>query len=130
MCGFAIEVRHGRPPDGDALERMGAKMKPRGPDGSGVGVEGGGGMVHLRLAVIDLSERGAQPMRDEALGLTVVFNGCIYNHLELRDELGALGHAFASTSDTEVILKGWAQWGEALPSRLHGMFAFVLHEDA
>src|SRR3954469_14885345 len=114
MCGFAIEVRHGRPPDGDALERMGAKMKPRGPDGSGVGVEGGGGMVHLRLAVIDLSELGAQPMRDEALGLTVVFNGCIYNHRELRAELERRGHVFASHADTEVLLKGWAEWGDGV----------------
>src|SRR3954452_11227209 len=130
MCGFGLEVRSDGRADREALERIGASLSPRGRDASGVWAREGVGMVHRRLAVIDLSERGAQPMRDEAAGLTVVFNGCIYNHLELRDELGALGHAFASTSDTEVILKGWAQWGEALPSRLHGMFAFVLHEDA
>ena len=64
MCGFGIEVRRDGPPDRDALERMGAALAPRGPDGSGVWIEGGVGMVHRRLAVIDLSELGAQPMRD------------------------------------------------------------------
>jgi asparagine synthase (glutamine-hydrolysing) len=128
MCGFGIEVRRSGRVDRDALERIGASMQPRGPDGSGLWVSGPVGMVHRRLAIIDLSERGAQPMHDEALGLTVVFNGCIYNHHELRDELIALGHSFVSTSDTEVLLKGWAQWGEELPSHLYGMFAFALHE--
>jgi asparagine synthase (glutamine-hydrolysing) len=116
--------------DRDALERIGASMQPRGPDGSGVWVEGRVGMVHRRLAIIDLSERGAQPMRDTALGLTIVFNGCIYNHHELRGELISLGHSFVSLSDTEVLLKGWAEWGEDLPSHLYGMFAFALHEDS
>ena len=128
MCGFGIEVRRSGRVDRDALERIGASMQPRGPDGSGLWVSGPVGMVHRRLAIIDLSERGAQPMHDEALGLTVVFNGCIYNHHELRDELIGLGHSFVSTSDTEVLLKGWAQWGEELPSHLYGMFAFALHE--
>ena len=64
MCGFGIEVRRDGPPDRDALERMGAALAPRGPDGSGVWVDGGVGMVHRRLAIIDLSELGAQPMRD------------------------------------------------------------------
>src|SRR3954447_3769325 len=70
-----------------------------------------------------------QPMRDAALGLTVVFNGCIYNHRELRAELERAGHAFRSASDTEVLLKGWAEWGEALLDRLAGMFAFCLVEE-
>jgi asparagine synthase (glutamine-hydrolysing) len=129
MCGFGIEVRRDGPPDRDALERMGASMEPRGPDGSGLWIDGRVGMVHRRLAIIDLSERGAQPMRDEALGLTIVFNGCIYNHHELRGELIAAGHEFVSLSDTEVLLKGWAEWGEDLPSHLMGMFAFALHEE-
>jgi asparagine synthase (glutamine-hydrolysing) len=130
MCGFGIEIRRDRRADRDALERIGAVLEPRGPDGSGVSVQGGVGMVHRRLAIIDLSERGAQPMRDDALGLTIVFNGCIYNHHELRGELISLGHSFASSSDTEVLLKGWAQWGEDLPSHLRGMFAFALREDS
>ena len=68
-------------------------------------------------------------MRDDGLGLTVVFNGCIYNHRELRAELERAGHAFRSTSDTEVLLKGWAQWGEGMLERLAGMFAFCLVEE-
>jgi asparagine synthase (glutamine-hydrolysing) len=129
VCGFGAELRPGGQPDRAALERMGAALAPRGPDGSGLWLDGTVGLVHRRLAIIDLSERGAQPMRDEALGLAVVFNGCIYNHRELRAELEALGHAFASTSDTEVLLKGWAQWGEVMLERLAGMFAFCLVEE-
>jgi asparagine synthase (glutamine-hydrolysing) len=123
MCGFGVQL--GRV-DRDALERMGAVLAPRGPDGSGLWLGDGVGMVHQRLAVIDLSELGAQPMRDGEL--TIVFNGCIYNHHELRAELRALGHSFASHSDTEVLLKGWREWGEDLPLHLNGMFAFALHD--
>ena len=128
MCGFGVELRRDRAPDRAALERMHAALAPRGPDGEGVWLDGGAGMVHRRLAIIDLSELGAQPMRDEALGLAVVFNGCIYNHRELRAELERLGHGFRSTSDTEVVLRGWAEWGEGLLDRLAGMFAFALLE--
>jgi asparagine synthase (glutamine-hydrolysing) len=129
VCGFGVEVRPGGRPDRAALERMGVSLAPRGPDGHGLWLDGDAGLVHRRLAIIDLSERGGQPMRDDALGLTVVFNGCIYNHVELRRELEGLGHSFASTSDTEVLLKGWAQWGERMLDRLAGMFAFCLRED-
>src|SRR3954453_22547692 len=125
MCGFGVEL--GRV-DRDALERMGAVLAPRGPDGSGLWTGDGVGMVHRRLSIIDLSELGAQPMRDGEL--TIVFNGCIYNHHELRAELRALGHSFASLSDTEVLLKGWREWGRELPAHLHGMFAFALHDGA
>src|SRR5829696_677418 len=107
---------------------MGASLAPRGPDGYGVWTDGDVGMVHRRLAVIDLSAGGAQPMRDGEL--TIVFNGCIYNHHDLRAELRALGHEFVSTSDTEVLLKGWREWGEDLPNHLFGMFAFVLRDGA
>src|SRR4051794_9176199 len=107
---------------------MHAALAPRGPDGDGIWLDGTAGMVHRRLAVIDLSDLGAQPMRDDALGLAVVFNGCIYNHRELRAELEGLGHTFRSTSDTEVVLRGWREWGEGLIDRLAGMFAFALLE--
>ncbi|MEA2312732.1 MAG: hypothetical protein QOE28_2700, partial [Solirubrobacteraceae bacterium] len=129
MCGFAAELRPAARPDRAALERMGESLAPRGPDGAGLWVDGRAGLVHRRLAIIDLSERGAQPMRDPDLELQVAFNGCIYNHRELRHELEGRGHRFASASDTEVLLKGWAEWGEGLLDRLKGMFAFCLVEE-
>jgi asparagine synthase (glutamine-hydrolysing) len=130
MCGIAGELRRDAPPDRAALERMSDVLAPRGPDGRGVWTGGSAGLAHRRLSIIDLSERGAQPMVDDALGLTVVFNGIIYNHRELRRELSAAGHSFFSQADTEVLLKGWAEWGEGLLDRLAGMFAFCLVEHA
>jgi asparagine synthase (glutamine-hydrolysing) len=130
VCGFGGEVRRHGAADRGALERMGGSLTPRGPDGAGLWMAGRAGLVHRRLAIIDLSERGAQPMAADALGLAVAFNGCIYNHAELRAELEAAGHRFASDSDTEVLLKGWATWGEGVLDRLAGMFAFALVERA
>ncbi len=127
MCGFGLELRPGAAPDRAALERMHRALAHRGPDGDGVWLDGHVGLVHRRLAIIDLSELGAQPMRED--GLVVAFNGCIYNHHELRGELERLGHAFRSTSDTEVILRGWVEWGEGVLDRLKGMFAFALVEE-
>jgi hypothetical protein len=83
---------------------------------------------HRRLAIVDLSERGAQPMRDQELGLTIVFNGCIYNHDELRARLGKAGYRFFSRSDTEVILKAFHAWGERCVEEFKGMFAFCIRE--
>src|SRR5256714_5592322 len=129
MCGIAGEVRvDGRLPDIGAVDRMAGAMAPRGPDGAGVWSAGGVALGHRRLAIIDLSGRGHQPMVDPELGLAVVFNGCIYNHRELRRELEGAGYRFFSTSDTEVLLKGWDHWGEGLVDRLAGMFAFALAE--
>jgi asparagine synthase (glutamine-hydrolysing) len=129
MCGLGVEVRPRGAIDRDALAAMGDALAPRGPDGHGDRIAGGVGLVHRRLAVIDLSERGAQPMHDPDTGLTIAFNGCIYNYPELRAELRAAGHEFRSTSDTEVLLKGWAQWGDGLLGRLLGMFAFCLLDE-
>jgi asparagine synthase (glutamine-hydrolysing) len=131
MCGIAGELRF----DGSAIDpagvrRMMERMVPRGPDGSGLVERRGAVLGHRRLKIIDLSERAAQPMRDEALGLTVVFNGCIYNFRELRAELEAQGYGFRSTSDTEVILKGFHAWGPACVERFNGMFAFAVHDEA
>src|SRR6267378_6216262 len=129
MCGIAGEVRNdGRLPDVAAVGRMVDSMDSRGPDGAGVWSAGGVALGHRRLAIIDLSGRGHQPMVDSELGLSVVFNGCIYNHRELRRELEGAGYRFFSTSDTEVLLKGWHRWGEELVDRLVGMFAFALAE--
>ena len=129
MCGIAGEVRvDGRLPDVGAVACMADVMAPRGPDGAGVWSAGGVALGHRRLAIIDLSGRGHQPMVDPELGLAVVYNGCIYNHRELRRELEGAGYRFFSTSDTEVLLKGWHRWGEGLLDRLAGMFAFALSE--
>ena len=99
---------------------MSEALAPRGPDGSGLWFHNGSALAHRRLAIIDLSDRGAQPMVDDDLGLTVVFNGIIYNHRELRAELEGRGMRFRSDSDTEVLLKGWAAWGEGMLDRLAG----------
>jgi len=107
---------------------MAETMAPRGPDGSGVVAHGRVAFGHRRLSIIDLSEAGAQPFVDTALGLTVVFNGCIYNYKELREELQAKDHRFASTADTEVVLKAWAQWGADAIPKFNGMFAVAIHE--
>src|SRR5690606_37622132 len=72
--------------------------------------------------------KARQPMVDSVLGITIAFNGCIYNYPELRQELEGLGYSFFSTGDTEVIIKAWHAWGEACVERFHGMFAFVLQE--
>ncbi len=103
-------------------------LAPRGPDGSGVVVRGNVGLGHRRLRILDLSEKSQQPMVDPDLGLSMVFNGCIYNFRELRSDLEAKGYRFFSDGDTEVILKAWHAWGEDCVSRFHGMFAFVIHE--
>jgi asparagine synthase (glutamine-hydrolysing) len=128
VCGFAGERSLDGPPDRDAVERMAATMASRGPDGSGSWCQGQIALAHRRLKIIDLSSAGAQPMVDDRLGLTVVFNGCIYNHRELRAELEGHGYTFFSTSDTEVILKAYDRWGDRFVDHLVGMFAFALCE--
>jgi asparagine synthase (glutamine-hydrolysing) len=85
-------------------------------------------VAHRRLKIIDLSDAGHQPMVDEDLRLVIVFNGCIYNHDDLRTELAGRGHRFRSRSDTEVILKAYAEWGTGCVERFFGMFAFALYE--
>lgn len=103
-------------------------IAPRGPDGSGMVIHGSTALSHRRLSIIDLSQKARQPMVDGELGLTIAFNGCIYNYPELRTELEAKGYRFFSHGDTEVILKAWHAWGTDCVNRFHGMFAFVIHE--
>ncbi|WP_425066198.1 asparagine synthase (glutamine-hydrolyzing) [Reyranella sp.] len=131
MCGIAgihayLDVAP--PVDRRELLRMNERMVARGPDGSGLWLseEGRTGFSHRRLAIIDLSEGGAQPMRTADGSLTITFNGEIYNYRELRAELLARGRAFRSESDTEVLLQLYAEYGAAMVSRLRGMFAFGL----
>ena len=130
MCGICGEIRfgNGAVASAGAIERMADCMAPRGPDGAGVVMRGRVAFGHRRLKIIDLSEASSQPFVDTHLGLTIAFNGCIYNYPELRKELEAKGHVFASTGDTEVILKAWHEWGPQAPERFLGMFAFAIHE--
>jgi asparagine synthase (glutamine-hydrolysing) len=129
MCGICGEIRFdGSTPSATAIAAMTEAMAPRGPDAAGMVIHGQAGFGHRRLRIIDLSEKARQPMVDAALGLTIAFNGCIYNYPELRAELEAKGYTFFSTGDTEVILKAWREWGESCVERFHGMFAFVIQE--
>ncbi|MFI9470240.1 N-acetylglutaminylglutamine amidotransferase [Streptomyces sp. NPDC052492] len=129
MCGLSGEIRlDGGRPDIAAVERMTDRLAPRGPDGRGLWSQGPVALGHRRLKIIDLSDHGAQPMTDPRARLTGVFNGCVYNYRELRDELHALGHRFFSESDTEVVLKAYQEWGTDCVDRFHGMFAFVIVE--
>ena len=129
MCGIAGEIAHGRPANLAAVASMTDTMVPRGPDSSGIWAREGVAFGHRRLAIIDLSSHGHQPMHDPELGLTVAFNGCIYNYPELRQQLLAKGYRFFSHSDTEVVLKGYREWGERVVDHLKGMFAFAIAEN-
>jgi asparagine synthase (glutamine-hydrolysing) len=131
MCGIAGLVDFGgldRANVAPRLDAAVAALRRRGPDGAGTWFEGLAALGHARLAVIDTSDAAAQPMPRD--GLVVTYNGEIYNHAELRRELEAQGHAFATRSDTEVLLAGWRHWGPDLLPRLRGMFAFALWDAA
>jgi asparagine synthase (glutamine-hydrolysing) len=129
MCGLAGEMRFdGQGADVGAVVRMAGCLVHRGPDGDGFWARGPVALAHRRLSIIDLSVAGAQPMVDSALGLTIVFNGCIYNYKQLRSELASAGHTFFSHSDTEVIGKAYAEWGLDCVDHFLGMFAFAIVE--
>jgi len=129
MCGFCGEIRFDdRPIDLGALGAVNQTMQPRGPDGSGVFQHGRIALAHRRLSIIDLSTHANQPMVDSELGLSIVFNGCIYNYKELRDELRGMGYRFFSHGDTEVVLKAFHAWGPGCVDRFHGMFAAAIAE--
>jgi asparagine synthase (glutamine-hydrolysing) len=127
MCGIAGEIAfNGRAASGEAVLKIMGAMASRGPDGRGHWNGGWVALGHRRLSIIDLSEAGAQPMEDDG-GLTVVFNGCIYNYPELRRELEP-EFSFRSTSDTEVILKAYRKWGDDFVHHLVGMFAIAIYD--
>jgi asparagine synthase (glutamine-hydrolysing) len=129
MCGICGEIRFdGRPADVAAVTRMTGAMVSRGPDFDGVLAHGPVALGHRRLSIIDLSARGAQPMVDSDLGLTLVFNGCIYNYRDLRNELEATGYRFFSSSDSEVVIKAFHRWGTDCVDHFKGMFAFAIAE--
>jgi asparagine synthase (glutamine-hydrolysing) len=129
MCGLAglFSPANDAPRlfDRALLARMTDAIAHRGPDGEGHHVEPHVALGHRRLAVVDLAG-GAQPMANEDGSVLVVFNGEIYNHRALADELRAAGHALRTRSDTEVLVHAWEQWGEDCVRRLRGMFAFAI----
>ena len=127
MCGIAGLTGSGAA-DVAALERMAGAMIHRGPDGQGIWHDAEIGLAFRRLAIIDLHERSNQPLHFDHLH--VVFNGEIYNYVELRDDLRRLGHRFVTEGDAEVLLHAWAQWGEQALSRLNGMFAIAIWDAA
>lgn len=129
MCGIAGELRFDdRFADVRAVATITEAQSRRGPDSEGLFSLGPRAFGHRRLCIMDLSTRAHQPFVDNGLGLGVVFNGAIYNHHELREELRGRGYEFASSGDTEVILKAWHAWGPKALERFHGMFAFALWE--
>jgi len=125
MCGIAGYVGEGGRGD---LEKMVDAIKHRGPDDKGIFLVGDVGLAHARLSVIDLSERGHQPMFNEDKTIGIVFNGEIYNFKELKNELIKLGYKFKSDTDTEVIIYLYEEFGESCFERLNGMFAIGLYD--
>ena len=130
MCGISgIFDFRGAPVSPDLLGRMTQAIAHRGPDGEGHFVRGRIGLGHRRLSIIDVAG-GAQPISDATGQRVVIFNGEIYNFVELRKELEACGHQFRTRSDTEVILHGYAEWGVDCVNRFNGMFAFALWDES
>src|SRR5689334_15075908 len=129
MCGIAgILARRAGLAALDAIDAATDCLRERGPDGRGVWREPGVALGHRRLAIIDTSERGAQPMHSGNGRYVVTYNGEIYNYLELRAELTQAGHTWRSDSDTEVILAAYERWGAAGIARLNGMFAIAIYD--
>ncbi len=125
MCGIAGLA--GAAPDASLLRRMAEQMRNRGPDGEGLWCDEQAGFAFRRLQIIDLHERSNQPLHFQ--GWHLVFNGEIYNYLELREELRSLDHRFETEGDGEVLLHAWAEWGEESLDRLNGMFAFAVWDE-
>lgn len=127
MCGIAgIFNLNGEPVSPVLLRKMTDAIAHRGPDGEGFYIDSFIGLGHRRLAILDLSPAGHQPMISEDKKYAIVYNGEIYNFLELRDALEKRGHVFHSRTDTEVVLHSYLEWGESCLNRFNGMFAFVI----
>ena len=134
MCGIAGIFAYGpsaKPIDREELLRIREAMITRGPDGAGLWISSGQriGLAHRRLAIIDLSEAGAQPMATADGRLRITFNGEIYNYQMLRRELEAKGYVFHSNSDTEVLLHLYADRGQDMVHALRGMYAFAIWDE-
>ena len=130
MCGISgiLKFNSGEKVDRRSLQRMADSIIHRGPDGEGFFLKGPIGLAHRRLAIIDL-ETGNQPMLSDDGKLALVLNGEIYNYIELREELKSLGHFFNTSSDTEVVLRAYEQWGLDFHARLNGMWALALWDE-
>jgi len=132
MCGFVgfLSLPGQQPPEARWLERMSDVIAHRGPDDSGTYVDGQVGLGFRRLSILDLSSAGHQPMLTPDAAQAMVFNGEIFNYVELRQELAALGHQFSSSGDSAVLMAAYRQWGTRCVERLVGMFAFCVHDRA
>jgi asparagine synthase (glutamine-hydrolysing) len=129
MCGIAVILNtDGRPVERPALERMMAAQVHRGPDQGSAYVEGQVGMGFRRLAILDLTETGHQPMVSEDGGYVLVFNGEIFNYQELREELTSFGYTFRSSGDSEVLLNSYRHWGRDCLRRFNGMWSFIIYD--
>lgn len=129
MCGIAgIYNLEGEPVATGLLKSMTDVIAHRGPDGEGFYTDGPVGLGHRRLAIIDLSPAGRQPMANETADLIITYNGEVYNFQELQVELQALGHKFQSKTDSEVVVHAYEQWGERCVDRFNGMFAFAIYD--
>ena len=129
MCGIfgIVNLSQRKEIDSERFKDSAMLMKHRGPDAYDQwGISGKIKMAHLRLAIIDLSEGSNQPFQSLCKNFTIVFNGEIYNYLELRKELELLGHEFKTSSDTEVLLNSYIQWGEGCTQKFNGMWAFAI----
>jgi len=127
MCGLAMIMEFdGKAPDVAALERMSEAMVHRGPDDRGRFTYKAFGLAFRRLAIIDISDAGRQPMHSGSGRFSIVFNGEIFNYIELRAELEKRGHTFTTNSDTEVLLDAYIEWKENCLSKLNGMWAFII----
>jgi asparagine synthase (glutamine-hydrolysing) len=127
MCGITgIANLDGAPVDPRLIVRMTDAIAHRGPDGDGQHTDGAVGLGNRRLAIIDLTEAGAQPMRNDRGDVAITYNGEVYNFRELRAELERAGRQFRSRSDTEVVLRAYEEWGPSFVERLNGMFAFAI----
>ena len=131
MCGITGLLNlNGRPVSDLLLRKMTDSLAHRGPDGAGTWINGQVGLGHRRLAIIDLSPSGNQPMTSADARYALTYNGEIYNFRELRRELEGLGHWFQSTSDSEVLLRALIEWGKDAVPKFNGMFAFAFWDDA
>lgn len=126
MCGILGMVGAIKDVSQDTFQSALNAIAHRGPDAQATWRTDSACLGHRRLAIIDLSERGTQPMVDEESGLIIVFNGEIYNYIELRDELTSKGYRFRSDTDTEVLLKGFLEWGDDVLARCNGMWALAI----